>query len=221
MTKQLFKKHNVKFIYGGLAALIIVLLLLFWLLPERRVSTGNSEKGNGVGTGGEGPGGGTGSGPGGGGGGTGGGTGPGVGSGSGPGTGSGVGPKTGSGGTDNTESGGEPEPVKEKEVTEPPPSQPANPEVPEETIKSEGKTAKDAWNEAKRYVTEILKKPESASFPEYGAEKTSVTLSENIFTVESYVEAQNSRGIKIKKGYTCVLYFDKKGFWKIESFTWH
>lgn len=58
------------------------------------------------------------------------------------------------------------------------------------------------WVQCKRFVTDALKVPATADFPFFPVESIT-SLGSGRFRVQSYVDAENSFGAKIRTNFTC------------------
>lgn len=72
----------------------------------------------------------------------------------------------------------------------------------------------DAFYMSKQFVTKTLKAPSTADFGSFG-ESTITRKSDRIFSVTSFVDAQNSFGAKIRTYYTCDLQYLGKDNWQL------
>ena len=71
------------------------------------------------------------------------------------------------------------------------------------------KTELDAYIFAENFVEKGLKSPSSAKFPSPKEKKSHVSkLSKNVFSIDSWVESQNSFGAMIKTKFSCKIIFD-------------
>lgn len=59
-------------------------------------------------------------------------------------------------------------------------------------------------------VKKSLKSPKSADFPWYNEKQVTVSSNNEIFTVRSYIDAQNSFGATLRNNYTCKLQYNGK-----------
>jgi hypothetical protein len=66
------------------------------------------------------------------------------------------------------------------------------------------------------FVERGLKAPAGAKFPLLS--QAGVSHSGDLFTVYSYVDAQNSFGVRLRESYTCVVQYDH-GDWRLHSLT--
>lgn len=74
-------------------------------------------------------------------------------------------------------------------------------------------TNTDASGMCRHFVEQSLKAPKTADFPGYSAD--SVTHSGNIFTVRSYVDAENSFGAMIRTKYICEVTYIGNDKWQL------
>ena len=58
---------------------------------------------------------------------------------------------------------------------------------------------------AQRFIKSTLKSPSSANFPFMGAVEGTTYNGDSTFTVSSYVDAQNTFGVKIRSAWTVIL----------------
>lgn len=72
----------------------------------------------------------------------------------------------------------------------------------------------DAYTTAKNIISKNLKAPSTAKFLSY--DRQSITISGNIYTVNGYVDAQNSFGAMLRSYYTVTLRGSAYN-WNIES----
>ena len=71
------------------------------------------------------------------------------------------------------------------------------------------------YSACQQFVTQRLKAPSTADFPSF--DDKSVTTGANVFTVDSYVDAQNAFGAKIRTRISCNVLSDDGDNWKLTS----
>jgi hypothetical protein len=62
-----------------------------------------------------------------------------------------------------------------------------------------------AWDMCSEFVRDRLKAPKTADFAEYGNRGTSVAKSGTTYSVNGYVDSENSFGADIRTQYTCTV----------------
>jgi len=73
-------------------------------------------------------------------------------------------------------------------------------------------SSQDAYIEAESFVKKNLKSPSTAEFPGWSiAEKHVKYLSSNKYSIESYVDSQNSFGATIRTNFSCTILFVGNG----------
>lgn len=68
------------------------------------------------------------------------------------------------------------------------------------------------------FTRDRLKAPASADFPEYDDPGVSISKSSSVWTVESWVDAENSFGADIRTSFVCVVR-DLGSQWRLESWS--
>jgi hypothetical protein len=76
-----------------------------------------------------------------------------------------------------------------------------------------------AWVRAKAIVESQLKAPGSAEFPGVREWPEQVTRNRQTYTINSWVDAQNDFGAKLRKRFTIVLKETSQDTWECESFS--
>ncbi|MEI6846583.1 MAG: hypothetical protein WCK32_00865 [Chlorobiaceae bacterium] len=76
----------------------------------------------------------------------------------------------------------------------------------------------DAFDNVKAYALSKLKTPSTATFASYSDENTTVGKNGNIYSVISYVDAQNGYGAMIREKYFGVVQRSKEGKWLLRGF---
>lgn len=78
-------------------------------------------------------------------------------------------------------------------------------------------TKQTAYSMACHWVGEELKAPDSADFPFTQDEEHTVQVSENIFKIESYVDAQNSFGAQMRTNFVAKVKYEGNDQWRLIS----
>ena len=74
----------------------------------------------------------------------------------------------------------------------------------------------DAYSMAQQFVTDTLKSPASAKYPDYDEEYVQLT-GDNTYSVAAYVDSQNSFGALIRTSWTATVINEGNGHWRCEG----
>lgn len=75
-----------------------------------------------------------------------------------------------------------------------------------------------AYHMSHEFIKGALKAPATAQFAPY-SESQVIKVKENLFTVRSYVDAENSFGAKIRNHYTCTIEYEGNKNWRLITHT--